>query len=144
MGFSDLFSGLFGGGISGAATPPYTVPTNSSTTITGPGVAVPVGSQSYWNHSTMQHTTMGTSTMSKGISVGPGMPQKSLDVYERVIILTRYADLVNIKLEHIYLPDGMETNDPKVAILKLTAEGEVIKDVGMKAGTESFYVFRSE
>lgn len=59
----------------------------------------------------------------------------------RVHTLKQYCMLIGWEFIHLYIPD-IESNDPKVAILKLAKEGEVIKDVGVRIGDHNFYIMR--
>lgn len=60
----------------------------------------------------------------------------------KVYALKSYADVIGWALEHYRLPEGTTSNDPKIAILKISTIGEVIKDVGVRTSETDFYIMR--
>lgn len=62
--------------------------------------------------------------------------------YDPITGITAYAKMIGWTVDHVYLPKGVDSNDPKVAVLKLTNINEVIKDVGVRVSDEHFYVMR--
>lgn len=62
--------------------------------------------------------------------------------YDPISGIHAYAKLIGWAVDHVYLPNGVDSNDPKVAVLKLTNINEVIKDVGVRVSNEHFYVMR--
>jgi hypothetical protein len=60
----------------------------------------------------------------------------------KVYALKAYADVIGWALEHYRLPEGTTSNDPKIAILKISTIGEVIKDVGVRTSETDFYIMR--
>ena len=60
----------------------------------------------------------------------------------KVYAIKAYADAIGWALEHYRLPEGTTSNDPKIAILKISTIGEVIKDVGVRTSETDFYIMR--
>ena len=100
--------------------------------------------------STSTSAASGTLVVSNGtgISIGthPGQYYNAAQTsftehHSKLYAVQGYADLIGWNVEHVYLPHNTTSSDPKVAILKLTTEGEVIKDVGLRIGN-NFYIMR--
>jgi len=53
-----------------------------------------------------------------------------------------YADAIGWSMTHHHLPAGVTSDDPKIAILKITTAGQVLKDVGVRTSDTDFYVMR--
>ena len=150
MAFSNLFKGLFGRSqVTDIAQIPTIhtlpiVPAGSLQPSPPPGGFISAqamgaqAAQNYWvSNGTQQGQNMkGFATY--GNSIKQSSPAFKLEA------LTRYAELVDAKLEHIYLPDNVTTNHPKVSILKLMQDGEVVKDVGLRYDANNFYVFKED
>lgn len=100
--------------------------TSSSLAATQAGSITAVNSQSYW--SPLQAQQAGVAT--------------SLDHNSKVYAIKAYADAIGWALEHYRLPEGTTSNDPKIAILKISTIGEVIKDVGVRTSETDFYIMR--
>jgi hypothetical protein len=82
----------------------------------------------------------GTITLATGTA---GQPHWQTSVsYDPISGITAYAKMIGWAVDHVYLPNGVDSNDPKVAILKLTNINEVIKDVGVRVSNEHYYVMR--
>lgn len=62
--------------------------------------------------------------------------------HEKVNYLNGYCKGIGWSLEHHYLPEGVSSTDGKIAILKISPVGEIIKDVGFKADEHNYYVMR--
>lgn len=60
----------------------------------------------------------------------------------KVYALKSYADVIGWAFEHHRIPEGTTSNDPKIAILKISTIGEVIKDVGVRTSEADFYIMR--
>lgn len=80
------------------------------------------------------------------VAIGQSSPQTwitttSTQSSMAVSILGQYCQLIGWELMHLYIPN-IDSNDPKVAILKLAKEGEVIKDVGVRISDHNFYIMR--
>lgn len=127
MALRDLFSGLIS-----------TTDSTNITTITTVPASQALGAQNYWVNSTGQSGQSMKGFATYGNSIKQSSPAFKLEA------LTRYAELVDAKLEHIYLPDNVTTNHPKVSILKLMQDGEVVKDVGLRYDANNFYVFKED
>lgn len=72
-----------------------------------------------------------------------GQTQLSLASSATVYLVKNYAAAIGWSCTHHYIPDGVTSDDPKIAMLKLTVIGEVLKDVGVRTSTADFYVMRS-
>ncbi len=120
------FSNILGGGNSQGS--PYTTPNGlmNSTATSLAGSITAVNSQSYW--SPLQAQQAGVAT--------------SLDHNSKVYAIKSYADVIGWAFEHYRMPEGTTSNDPKIAILKISTIGEVIKDVGVRTSEVDFYVMR--
>jgi hypothetical protein len=121
------FSNILGGGnsqgyINPAATPSGLM-SSTSTSAAGSILAVNGGAgQQYW------------AAQQAGVT---GLAHDS-----KVYALKAYADAIGWALEHYRLPEGTTSNDPKIAILKISTIGEVIKDVGVRTSEADFYIMR--
>ena len=62
--------------------------------------------------------------------------------HEKVNFLNGYCKGIGWSLEHHYIPDGVSSTDAKIALLKISPMGEIVKDVGFKADDHNFYVMR--
>lgn len=60
----------------------------------------------------------------------------------KMYAVKQYADAIGWDLTHHHLPVGMTSDDPKIAMLKLTNVGEVLKDVGVRTSDTDYYVMR--
>lgn len=111
---------------SSSSTYPSGMMQSSSTSSSlGAGQMVAVNGnagQSYW-------TTAG--------QLGTSMSHDS-----KVYALKAYTDLIGWAFEHHRIPEGTTSNDPKIAILKISTIGEVIKDVGVRTSEADFYIMR--
>jgi len=67
----------------------------------------------------------------------------SLDHNSKVYAIKSYADVIGWAFEHYRMPEGTTSNDPKIAILKISTIGEVIKDVGVRTSETDFYIMRA-
>ncbi len=87
-------------------------------------------------------TSTGTSPLSNMypggvVSIGTASTQ-----YDPTSTITAYAKAIGWTVEHFYLPEGVDSNDPKVALLKLAKINEVIKDVGVRTASEHYFIMR--
>lgn len=144
MALRDLFSGLISTTDSTNITTITTVPASSLQPSPPPGGYISAqasgmqAAQNYWVNSTGQSGQSMKGFATHGNSIKQSSPAFKLEA------LTRYAELVDAKVEHIYLPDNVTTNHPKVSILKLMQDGEVVKDVGLRYDANNFYVFKED
>jgi hypothetical protein len=60
-----------------------------------------------------------------------------------VYAVKNYAVAIGWSMTHHHLPAGVTSDDPKIAMLKLIAIGEVLKDVGVRTSDTDFYVMRA-
>jgi hypothetical protein len=58
--------------------------------------------------------------------------------------LQQYAEMCGDTIETVELAEGEQTDDVKVAILKATEAGTVLKNVGMKLSDNRFAVYREQ
>lgn len=123
------YNSILGGGsaatsqgyINPAATPSGLM-SSTTTNSSLAGSITAVNSQSYWAAQQASVT--------------------SLDHNSKVYAIKAYADAIGWALEHYRLPEGTTSNDPKIAILKISTIGEVIKDVGVRTSESDFYIMR--
>lgn len=114
------YNGLLGGSGMPSAPPPPPPPFPSGQA--GSIVAVNgLGSVPYWAAQNTQTTMTHQNTM---------------------YVVKQYADAIGWDLTHHHLPVGMTSDDPKIAILKITSIGQVLKDVGVRTSDTDFYVMR--
>ena len=117
----------------GSPSPPSTSPTypsgmmqssssSSSLAASQAGSITAVNSQSYW------------AAQQAGVT--------SLDHASKVYAIKAYTDVIGWAFEHHRMPEGTTSNDPKIAILKISTIGEVIKDVGVRTSEVEFYIMR--
>jgi hypothetical protein len=99
---------------------------SSSLAASQAGSITAVNSQSYWSPLQAQQA---------GVT--------SLDHASKVYALKAYTDVIGWAFEHYRLPEGTTSNDPKIAILKISTIGEVIKDVGVRTSEADFYIMRA-
>jgi len=59
-----------------------------------------------------------------------------------VYAVKNYTDAIGWTMTHHHLPAGVTSDDPKIAILKITTAGQVLKDVGVRTSDTDFYVMR--
>ena len=59
-----------------------------------------------------------------------------------VIAVQMYAEYIGWTVEHLYLNEEDLLVDEKLAILKISPEGEVIKDVGIRVSPTEFFIMR--
>jgi hypothetical protein len=128
--FMTWFSNILGSGnsqgyINPAATPSglmSSTSTSSSLSALQGGSITAISNQGYW--AAQQGSLSGLAHESK------------------VYAIKAYADAIGWALEHYRLPEGTTSNDPKIAILKISTIGEVIKDVGVRTSETDFYIMR--
>lgn len=60
----------------------------------------------------------------------------------KVQSLNSYANVIGWTLTHHHLPVGVTSDDPKIAILKITSVGEVLKDIGVRTSDTDYYIMR--
>jgi hypothetical protein len=60
-----------------------------------------------------------------------------------VYAVKNYAVAIGWSMTHHHLPAGVTSDDPKIAMLKLIAIGEVLKDVGVRTSDTDYYVMRA-
>jgi hypothetical protein len=58
--------------------------------------------------------------------------------------LQQYAEMCGDTIETVELAEGEQTDDVKVAVLKATEAGTVLKNVGMKLSDNRFAVYREQ
>jgi hypothetical protein len=68
--------------------------------------------------------------------------QMSVGQQTKVYTVKNYTDAIGWDLVHHYLPVGITSDDPKIAMLKLVDVGEVLKDVGVRTSDTDYYVMR--
>lgn len=78
--------------------------------------------------------------MGSHMSGNPEMYRIDQEVYK----LTNYAEMCGDSVEMVELPEGTETEDVKVAILKAAEAGKYVKNVGIKINDERFAVYREQ
>jgi hypothetical protein len=61
---------------------------------------------------------------------------------DKMYTVMQYADAIGWDLTHHYLPVGMASDDPKIAMLKLVNVGEILKDVGVRTSDTDYYIMR--
>jgi hypothetical protein len=61
---------------------------------------------------------------------------------DKMYTVKNYAEAIGWDLTHHHLPVGMTSDDPKIAMLKLTNVGEVLKDVGVRTSDTDYYIMR--
>jgi hypothetical protein len=109
--------------IGGATTSAAMNATTPSTGLAGSIVAVNgLGSAPYWAAQNTQTTI--------------------LTHQNTMYVVKQYADAIGWSLTHHHLPAGVTSDDPKIAILKITSIGQVLKDVGVRTSDTDFYVMR--
>lgn len=124
------FSNILGSGNSPAYINPAATPSGlmSSTSTSAAGSIVAVNSLGnsapYWASAQAQQSYTGIEHQAK------------------VYALKSYADVIGWAFEHHRIPEGTTSNDPKIAILKISTIGEVIKDVGVRTSEADFYIMR--
>lgn len=126
------FSNILGGGsvdssvyINPASTPSGLL-SSSSTSAAGSILTVNGGAgQNYWATAQAQQAYTGI-----------------IEHQAKVYALKAYTDLIGWAFEHHRMPEGTTSNDPKIAILKISTIGEVIKDVGVRTSETDFYIMR--
>ena len=57
-------------------------------------------------------------------------------------VVMQYAYAIGWSVTYHHLPVGVTSDDPKIAILKITSVGEVLKDVGVRISDTDYYVMR--
>ena len=122
------FSNILGGGsvdssvyINPAATPSGLM-NSTSTSSSLAGSITAISNQGYW------------AAQQAGVT---GLAHDS-----KVYAIKAYADVIGWAFEHYRMPEGTSSNDPKIAILKISTIGEVIKDVGVRTSESDFYIMR--
>jgi hypothetical protein len=78
--------------------------------------------------------------MGTHMSGTPEMYRIDRDLYK----LQQYAEMCGDTIETVELAEGEQTDDVKVAILKATEAGTVVKNVGMKLSDNRFAVYREQ
>lgn len=103
------------------------------------------------NSTTTNTTSTSTSTLAnayaaaqRGSIVALNGAQQSYFTSENGAMYTvkNYADAIGWSLTHHHLPAGVTSDDPKIAILKITSIGQVLKDVGVRTSDTDFYIMR--
>jgi hypothetical protein len=72
-------------------------------------------------------------------------PAQNINTMEhlgKIQSLNSYANVIGWTLTHHHIPVGVTSDDPKIAILKITSVGEVLKDVGVRTSDTDYYVMR--
>jgi hypothetical protein len=78
--------------------------------------------------------------MGTHMSGSPEVFRIDRDLYK----LQQYAEMCGDTIETVELAEGEQTDDVKVAILKATEAGTVVKNVGMKLSDNRFAVYREQ
>ena len=73
---------------------------------------------------------------------GASQPYFAADNQGAMYTVKNYTDAIGWTLTHHHLPAGVTSDDPKIAILKITTAGQVLKDVGVRTSDTDFYVMR--
>lgn len=122
------YDAILGGGVTNS--PGYINPAanggllSSTSTSSLAGSITAINGQSYWATAQAQQAYTG------------------IEHQATVFALKSYADVIGWALEHYRLPEGTTSNDPKIAILKISTIGEVVKDVGVRTSETDFYIMR--
>lgn len=137
--FSDLFGGI---GMSGIQ-PPYTPPTPNGTIYT---TSTGINTNSYHNQQGVyQIGVAGGQQGMKGIApYNGGVSSTSMQAAYVLSALQAYAALIGSEIHHVSLAGDMETNDPKVSVLKLAEVNEVVDGVGVRTSKYDYYVIRKK
>lgn len=61
---------------------------------------------------------------------------------QQILAVSSYAEYIGWTVEHLYLNEEDLLVDEKLAILKISPEGEVIKDVGIRVSPTEFFIMR--
>jgi hypothetical protein len=91
---------------------------------------------------TSAYPPAGTISISTGTSNAIWQGHSTAATYDPSAIITAYAKAIGWTVEHFFLPDGVTSNDPKIAVLKLANINEVIKDVGVRTATQHYFIMR--
>lgn len=137
---ANFFGGLFGGvapsvqqiqdAYAQAQAQQYTITTSNNTNGAGSGAG------QYWAPNT------GAGSKGVGGIIGPQGMVYQID--EDIAKLQRYAEMCGDDVEMVDLPEGKETDDVKVAILKAADVGKLVKNVGIKVSDTRFAVYREQ
>jgi len=73
-----------------------------------------------------------------------GVSSTSMQAAYVVNAIRTYLDLTGYELHHVSLAGDIETNDPKVSVLKLAEANEVVEGVGVRTGKYDYYVIRKK
>lgn len=113
------YNAIIGGG-TGQANPYLSTAAVSSTSAAG-SILQTNSAQSYW---------------------GAQQAQSAMAHQNTMYVVMQYADAIGWSVTHHHLPVGVTSDDPKIAILKITSVGEVLKDVGVRTSDTDYYVMR--
>jgi hypothetical protein len=81
--------------------------------------------------------------VSNGTGLNIGQAYNSIMSHQGAMYtIKNYADAIGWSITHHVLPDGVTSDDPKIAMLKLIKVGEVLKDVGVRTSDTDYYVMR--
>lgn len=128
--WGNLFGGMGGVNLSGYSVPP---PPSVSSTL------AQLNQQSYaLGQLSAQSRTGGL--MGTHMSGTPEMYRIDQNLYK----LQQYAEMCGDTIETVELAEGEQTDDVKVAVLKATEAGTVLKNVGMKISDNRFAVYREQ
>lgn len=99
-----------------------------------------IGNASATTGTTLSTSVAGSQLWANNAKTLAGMQQQQTEYY-KVHTITNYAEAIGWTIEHMHLRPSMTSSDPKVAILKLATDGEIIKDTGVRLGN-NFYIMR--
>ena len=135
MGF---WSNLFGAGgvnLSGYSVPPPPSAPQTYLQLLNSGQL----SNTYANAQLSARSRTG-GLMGSHMSGTPEMYRIDQNLYK----LQQYAEMCGDTIETVELAEGEQTDDVKVAVLKATEAGTVLKNVGMKLSDNRFAVYREQ
>jgi len=117
-----LGGGGGGGGGAGIGSSTHPLMNTTSTALGQAGSITAISNQGYWAAAQAQSMTSSNQ--------------------DKMYTVKNYAEAIGWDLTHHYLPVGMTSDDPKIAMLKLTNVGEVLKDVGVRTSDTDYYIMR--